>query len=560
MKANVFTKTLCLTLALSLTGPALPVAVFAQSEEEVKQDTIQIIKGDIYSYTVSNLTRVSVTDPEIADISDAKNEEILLLGKVPGQTILFVWDDDGKHAVTINVVKEDLNLTKSRIDSLLGKAGITGIVAEVSPLEGKVIVSGGASKENKEELAKMLEPFTESIVNVVKEEVHEELIQIDMQITELSTTLSKNIGFDWTNATGDSQLQYGESGLPNNGSKDWFKFGQFNRTTAIVNTINLLVQEGKARDLSRPRILVTSGKEATINVGGEVPIQSTTTSASGGGTTQSDTTFKQYGVTLTVTPTIRNGKIDIVMNAEVSDIDKTFVVKPSETSDIAYKTRSAQTQLLLDDRQTVVFAGLIRYSDSEINKSVPGLGKVPVLGALFRSKGNSTPNEGKELVITLTPIIMRDKEYVKDELKLPTKKLQEFDAEVTQTAGLEKRELPKVDVAPEVVKPVAAAIDNENAITTEYVRGIQQKIAGAISYPQEAIENNVSGTVKLKLTIRRDGFLAGSVVSETSGQNIFDEDALNTAKALVPYPKFPKGLLQDSLTVTIPIVYSQTTK
>ncbi len=557
MKSNAFTKTVSVMLTLVMVGGQFPI-VHAAEVEAVKNENIQVIKGDLYSYETNNLTRVSVTDPDVADISDAKGDKILLLGKKSGQTILFVWDDDGKHSVNVTVVAEDLTTVKKRIDSILAKAGFNQVVSEVDMLEGKVVLSGQVAKSDQGDFEKLVDPFNDSVMNLVKEENSEELIQIDMQITELSTTLSKKMGFVWPDA-----VDYNENfpaGGYGTGSKDWFKISPFNRVTGLTATINALINEGKARDLSRPRILVTSGKEATINVGGEVPISSTTSSASTN-TTQSNVTFKQYGVTLTVTPTIRNGKIDIVMNAQVTDVDKTFAansgVTQSTTNDVAYKTRSAQTQLMLEDRQTIVFAGLIRYSDSEQVKRVPILGKIPVVGLLFRNRSNDVPNEGKELVITLTPVIVRKKEFVTDQIKLPTKKLVEFDKEVMKSGEYEKEALP--DAPAKVVVPVVPVVE-EGTVTTDYVRGMQQRIAQSISYPEAALQDKAQGTVKLKLIVRKDGTLARADVEESSGKDVFDQDALNTAKMVAPYAKFPNGITQEQITVTIPIIYSQTSK
>lgn len=552
MKFNALNKTVSAMLTLVMIGGQVPVSI---AQEQVKTDNIQIIKGDLYTIETNNLTRVSVTEPEIADISDAKKDSVVLLGKKPGQTILFVWDEDGKHMINVSVVTEDLKLVKQRVESLLEKAGFNQVSAEVDTLEAKVILSGQVAKDNKADFEKIIEPFNENVMNLVKDEASDDLIQIDMQITELSTTLTKNMGFAWP-----TSIKYDEnfpSGGYGTGSKDWFKISPFNRTTQLTATINALIEEGKARDLSRPRILVANGKEATINVGGEIPIKTTTANAAGvTGTSQENVTFKQYGVTLTVTPTIKNGRIDIVMNTEVTDVDKNTPINTTDGADIAYKTRTAQTQLVLDDRQTVVFAGLIRYSDSEGVSRVPVLGKIPIVGALFRNRStNGAPNEGKELVITLTPMIIRKKEFATDQIKLPTKKLIDFEKEVMKSGEYEKEALPGI---PEVKPKITD--DQKNNATTDYVRGVQQRIAQSISYPEAALEDGAQGTVKLKLVLRRDGSLAKADIDETSGKVVFDQDALNTAKTVAPYSKFPEAISDDQLTVTIPIVYSQTTK
>ncbi len=565
MRKHVF-KIAAIFLCLNVV--CLNMAGLANAQEAaakaVPSTDMSMIVGDMETIPVHNLTRVSVTNPDIADISDAQPDKVTVVGKKLGQTVVFLWDEEGKQTVLVRVAEEDLQSLQGRMANLLSKTDIKGVRLETNAAEGKVVVYGELSKEQKGELDKILDPYADQVINLTKEVVNEELIQIDMQITELGTTLDKKMGVDWqAGAKGAGlALDYKETGAPTDtGSKDWFKFGQFNRTTAIINTINLLINEGKARDLSRPRLLVTSGKEATINVGGEIPIQSTTTNATGGAT-QSNVTFKQYGVTLTVTPTVRDGKIDVLMNIQVSDIDKTFFIAASTNNDVAFKTRSAQTQLLLDDRQTVVFAGLIRYNDGEQVKKVPFLGNLPLVGGLFRNRSKAAPDEGKELVITLTPSIMRKKEYTNEQVKLPTKAMVDFVKEVDTNKHYEHEALKNAPPVEQPVKmndpaPAMPAVKQMSAPATPYVRSIQTKISQAISYPYEALENNWQGTVKLKLHILKDGSLSEASVVQSSGHEVFDQDALNSAKIAAPYPPFTADFTSEDLIVTVPIVYSQ---
>ncbi len=553
-----------------------------------QEDTnnINMILGDVQNVKVSQLTRVSVTDPDIADIADAKDEEVSVIARKTGHTVLFVWDAAGKRTYSINVASDDLARLKARLTTLLADAGITSIVLDANYVEGKVVLSGNVNKDQKSRLEKVLLPFEEQVINLSKEDEAQEMVQIDMEITELSTTLDKNLGMTWSGSSGETPLKlvYEESTNTNlNGSKDWFKIGQFNRSNAIINTINLLINEGKARTLSRPRILVTSGKEATVNVGGEVPIQSTTAN-SAGGSVQTNVTFKQYGLTVTVTPTVKEGKIDVNMNLQVSDIDSTFPVTATSSNGVAYKTRTAQTQLLLDDKQTVVMAGLIRYSDGQQQKRVPFLGKIPVVGMLFRNTFKQAPDEAKELVITLTPVIQHHKKYAVGQVKMPSKEMNEFvhEAEISQNIKHEMIDpdpnLPEAATAltpkdagegtkdnlnpvlekPPVLKDAVVKqepVQEPIATVQKYMQDIQVKISQNIAYPYEALKNRWQGTVKLRLRILRDGTLVSANVVSSSGQQAFDDDALNAAKIAAPYAPFSPDMQATDLNVTIPIVY-----
>src|SRR3989338_2989677 len=239
-------------LCAGLVIACVVMPVFAGDEPT---QNIDMITGDLETIEVKNLTRLSVTDPSVADISDAKPDKVLVLAKKPGQTEIFLWDDDGKRAVTIRVAGEDLKALKERIQNVIAKADIKGVSVEENPMEGKIVLSGALTKTDKAVLEKFTDPYAGNIINLTKEGTSDDLVQVDMQITELNTTLNKNIGFEWTNAdASDSSraiaLKYNESLPTTNGRvKDFFKIGDFNRTSAIMSVVNALVEEGKGRVL-----------------------------------------------------------------------------------------------------------------------------------------------------------------------------------------------------------------------------------------------------------------------------------------------------------------------
>jgi len=88
-----------------------------QSDEfdSIYIDEIRMIKGELVTVKVYTMTRVSITNPEIADIADANSDELLIVGKAIGQTALFIWDEEGKRTVMVYVFNQDLNIVKNRI-------------------------------------------------------------------------------------------------------------------------------------------------------------------------------------------------------------------------------------------------------------------------------------------------------------------------------------------------------------------------------------------------------------------------------------------------------------
>ena len=546
-----------------------------------KNEVINLVIGDIQSVAAKKLNRVSVTSPDVVDISDAKADKLLVVGKKAGETELFVWDENGKRSITVRVAGQNLDALKVRVEEVISKAQIKGIAVDKNEHEGKLIVSGTASKKDKENLEKITEPFSEGIINLVKQELSEDLVEIDAQFIELNSTLDKTLGMDWftgtqtrdattgqvtTTSSGTFQLDYLEV-LPGADGKpaDFFKIGNFYRgkESALVSKISALVSDNKARIISRPRLVVLSGKEASFLVGGEVPITSTTTTGGGSGTTTSSVTYKQYGVNMTITPTVRDGKIDIILNMQISDIDRSTA---DRNGDVGFTSRLAQTQLYLDDKQTIVLAGLIRHNESNNVRKVAFLGDIPVLGAFFRSRG--TPSNDTELVIILTPRILKSKKLVAEQLAMPTKGIvdyrNEFEGKYEKQSFTESQPKaaikgvfkPQPPVVKQPVLPARPVNKDSGAVILPYVRDIQLRISQAITYPYEAVQNKWEGTVKLRLRILSDGTLADCDLLESSGHDVFDRDAQNTARIVAPFLAFPQDVHQKDVVVTVPIVYN----
>jgi pilus assembly protein CpaC len=545
---------------LGILTPIYSTAVSAADEMDSSVDStfvdeIHLLVGEIVSVKVDSLSRLAITDPLIVDVDDATGDEIILVGKSLGQAALFIWDSHGKRSIVCHVLEQEMEVVKKRLQKLLKTIQAHEVRVEVNEKEGKVVVSGELPAQKREQVDKILFDFGDKIVNLTHKEAIADLVQIDIQVTELNTTLTKSLGVKWTTpTTSSSESESSSSGsttesdllepnydetLPSfDGSiGDLFKIGDFRRTNAIQFVVNALLEEGKAKILSKPQLVVISGEEAKFLVGGEIPIRTTTSSSSGG--LQENVSFKEYGISMTITPTIKQiepvsdaEKIDLVVNLEISDIDASNAVG----DDVAFTTRSASTHLFLDDRQTIVLAGLIRHQKSERISKVPFLGSVPLLGALFRNRETVTPDSDQELVISITPSILKKNRNSSNDAQ----------ASLTNEA---------VKMAPkQLVNPsIPTTIPKEMA---EYVQGVQRIISQSIIYPEEAKEYGWEGTVKLGLLILRDGTLAYALVKESSGYDVFDEYALNTAKKIAPYTVFPEETELQELNVTIPIVYS----
>lgn len=536
--------------------------------DTAEKKVIQLVKGELENLKVYSLTRLSLTNPAVADIVNAGPDEVLMIAKSEGETALFIWDDKGKRTVMIRVSNKELEYTKDRMTRLLEAVEIDDLNIEVSETEGKVVVSGSVPEDKSDHFDKIVSRFGDATLDLSKKEKRDDLIQIDVQITELNQTLSKSLGIDWnTSLTYDETLPLFDDGT----LSDLFKVGDLSRSTALAAKVNALVTEGKGKVLSKPSLVVMSGEEASFLVGGQVPIRTTTTSD--GATTQ-NVEFRDFGISMNITPTLKKGKIDLLLDVETSEVDASSA-GTSET-EVGFSTRSASTHLYLDDGQTIVIAGLIKQSESETVSKVPFLGDVPVLGLLFRARSNPVADQDQELVISLTPHVLnklleKEKEIIEDYMAKKQDQEEDINAAEMKVASSEdfkeqadilQKPVPQASLQPlkqnqnrlrKMAPPLYPGIPLEMA---SYVEMIQKKISSGVIYPHEAKKYGWEGTVKLDMLILNDGTLAYATIKETSGHDIFDEYALNTAKNSAPYEGFPSDSDLQELSVTIPIVYS----
>ncbi len=178
-----------------------------------------------------------------------------------------------------------------------------------------------------------------------------------------------------------------------------FAVGPFQRVSLLAPTLDLLVSEGHARVLSSPTLVAMPGKAASYLVGGQIPVPI----SNGLGTVSID--YKQFGVSLNVTPTIQaDGGIDTVLTPEISDLDFADGIQINGFTVPALKTSRIQTEVLTEDGESIILGGLLRRVEQRNIQKFPVLGDLPILGPLFRS--TSYQKTESDVVFVLTPRII----------------------------------------------------------------------------------------------------------------------------------------------------------
>jgi general secretion pathway protein D len=177
---------------------------------------------------------------------------------------------------------------------------------------------------------------------------------------------------------------------------------------SFVALIEALESDGSSNIIGTPVLVTLDNEEAEIQVGQEVPFvtgQYTDTGASGGNSSVNPFQTiqrEQVGLTLKITPQINEGNaVRLKVEQEISSL-----LPSAQAVDLITSNRSINTSVIVEDRGTLVLGGLIQDQITERQQRVPILGRIPLIGALFRS--DSTTTQKTNLMVFIKPTILRD--------------------------------------------------------------------------------------------------------------------------------------------------------
>jgi general secretion pathway protein D len=245
-------------------------------------------------------------------------------------------------------------------------------------------------------------------------DVAEPEVIMEVEVLEITHSLAEQLGINYpTNVSvlATKPPNTTAPGIAGLALSDLAK--QTSNTIAISSlgiSVDLAKTVGVSNILSSPRIRARNKEKAKILVGNRMPVVTSGTSATTGGSfSTSNVQYIEVGLTLEVQPTVHNdGSVAIKIAFEISSIIKQIVVPIGNGgTTLAYQvgTRNANTLLELKDGETQVLAGLIQDSDQQNSSHIPGLGDLPIIGRLFGSKG--TNRDKNEIVLSITPRVIR---------------------------------------------------------------------------------------------------------------------------------------------------------
>ena len=360
-----------------------------------------------------DIVRVSVGNPEVADVVLTHPREVYLLGKKTGQTNLMLWGKGSSTVLHDISVSTDTETLKNKLQEWV--PGIDGL--RVETLGEHLLVSGLAQDAVKVQRAMhMAEAFggEKKVINLLRVGSAQQ-VMLEVKVAEVSRTLLDELGIDLklTRTAGNTTLQLLTQLVnrtigtgPNQSPGGTLNLSRANGNTDI--TLTARADKDLVKVLAEPTITAIHGQEGSFLAGGRIYIPVPQTSSSGATTITLEE--KEFGVGLRFLPTVlEDGLINLRVTPEVSELSQngTLIRGANNVTSLlpAITTRRASTTVQLRDGESFVIGGLIKSNVTEAIKAFPVLGELPILGALFRSTSFQT--EKSELLFVVTPHLAR---------------------------------------------------------------------------------------------------------------------------------------------------------
>jgi pilus assembly protein CpaC len=360
---------------------------------------------------------VSLTSPNVADAMVTTPSQLLIHGKAPGTISMFVWDKAGGIKRYEVVVRRDLSQLVDQVRQLF-----PGEPISVHSNGKDVVISGVVTSkyvvDKAAEVAAGYVEKKEDVVNLLRQQegVASNQVMLRVRFAEVSRTAMTELGSSliangfkdgrWFGRTTTQQFaapafdSQSAGGLVFSDFLNLFIYDNKNNLGAVVKALQT---KGLFQSLAEPNLIAENGKEASFLAGGEYPYP-VVQGQSGGQTVTIQ--FKEFGVRLRFTPTIVGGDlVKLKVAPEVSSLDFGNAVSISGFRVPAITTRRTETEVELADGQTFAIAGLLNNTVTSQLQKIPGIGDIPILGYLFKSK--AAQKDQTELVVMITPQILR---------------------------------------------------------------------------------------------------------------------------------------------------------
>ena len=378
-------------------------AAFAQDPSEQRMVRLEMTIGKAQVVDLKDpFTRVSVTNPAIADVFVITPRQILVNGKAIGTTSLVVFYPDRTMFFDV-LVNTDVGLLKERLKQIAPNDEI-----QVYPAQDALVVAGNVSSSTVAdaavELAGIFAPKGKVVNLLGLTDVKPQQVMLQVQVGEVNRSALKELGFSarllgnamhWGITAGNPFFlpigtvgNFFREGTPIAGadpaSPDFEMAGSnffiSNPSRSYAGLARVFQDRGLFRTLAKPNLVTQSGKEAKFISGGEFPYPVSTTNNTVG------VTFKEFGIGLVFTPVVVDGEtINLRVLPEVSSLDFSQGLVSAGFRIPVIRKNQTYTTINIKDGESFAIAGLINNEVRQAVAKIPLLGDIPVLGALFRS-------------------------------------------------------------------------------------------------------------------------------------------------------------------------------
>jgi pilus assembly protein CpaC len=357
-----------------------------------------------------DVTRIAVTNPEIADAVVVQPREVLVDGKKPGTVSLILWSSTQRKQYDI-VVEPAISGLEQQLQALFPGEDIA-----VSVSEEAIVLSGHVSSTSVMLRAAEIATASASkskIINMLQVPGGSESQQVMLQVrfaevnrralTELGLNLFVNRErFAARSTTQQFAAPTFDDEKPNGlVFSDFLNLLFFDRKEGIGGVLRALQQRGGFQSLAEPNLIAYNGQEASFLAGGEFPVPV----VQAGSTNAVTIVFKEFGIRLNFKPTIAGDLIRLKVRPEVSTLDFANGVTLQGFRIPALTSRRAETDVELRDGQSFAIAGLLDNIRQNDTAAIPILSKLPILGNIFKSKAERA--EETELMVLITPRLIR---------------------------------------------------------------------------------------------------------------------------------------------------------
>jgi pilus assembly protein CpaC len=402
-----------------------------------------------------DIRRLSVANGELAEAVAVNPKEVLINGKMAGETSLIVWQANGSRLIydlTVRMSNAKLDAARQQIAKDFPSEDIN-----VTFENDTAFVRGTVHDLTSAERVMSIASTLGKTVNLLRVDVPpvEQQVVLKVKFANVDRSAATQLGVNFLNNSFNQSTQIGTSSSTIGTAVNiLLQRPDINLTAAITALQNQRVLEM----LAEPNLLAISGQQASFLAGGEFPFPIVQPSSSGAAIS---IMWREYGIRLNFQPNVTpRGTIRLKVNPEVSSLDYANAVTVQGVTIPGLASRRVQTEVELENQQSFVIAGLLDNQTSESLSKVPGIGSIPVLGKLFQSKQVNRNNS--ELLVIITPEVVRPipAGQPTPELKFPI----EFMPKNTETA-LSQPGLDKTGPVP--VKPLVDTVPVEELMPKE---------------------------------------------------------------------------------------------